>query len=39
MTRPEPMDPIDQVRRFNRSYTAALGVLGKGLHGSPWSLG
>ncbi len=39
MTRPEPMDPIDQVRRFNRSYTTALGVLGKGMHGSPWSLG
>lgn len=39
MTRPEHNDPIDRVRRFNRSYTAALGVLGKNLHGSPWSLG
>ena len=39
MTRFEQNDPIDRVRRFNRSYTAALGVLGKGLHGSPWSLG
>ncbi|MBP8308941.1 MAG: MarR family transcriptional regulator [Burkholderiaceae bacterium] len=39
MTRSDPNDPIDRVRRFNRSYTAALGVLGKGLHGSPWSLG
>lgn len=39
MPRPDPTDPIERVRRFNRHYTAALGVLDKGLHGSPWSLG
>nr|WP_062342529.1 helix-turn-helix domain-containing GNAT family N-acetyltransferase [Herbidospora sakaeratensis] len=32
------MDPIAEVRAFNRFYTEVIGVLGPGMHDSPYSL-
>jgi DNA-binding MarR family transcriptional regulator/GNAT superfamily N-acetyltransferase len=33
-----PLEQVDAVRAFNRDYTRRIGVLSKGLLGSPWSL-
>jgi DNA-binding MarR family transcriptional regulator/GNAT superfamily N-acetyltransferase len=33
-----PLEQVDALRAFNRDYTRRIGVLSKGLLGSPWSL-